>query len=306
MLNYFCKRLALLLPILFSITTIVFLLIHFIPGDPTDFILGEQALETDRAWLRETLHLNQPIGEQYLAFWRDLGRGEFGHSLFDRRPVMTHIAERYGATLGLAFGALFVAVLLGVPLGIVAALRQYRWTDSVTMLASLLAVSIPNFWLGPLLILLFSVKLGWLPVAGLDNFASFILPCATLGAAMAAILSRMTRSSMLEVLQKKYILTARAKGLSERRVILKHALKNALNPVITIVGLQVGTLLAGAVITEKVFNWPGLGSLLIESIQRRDYPVVQGCVLVIAFSYVVINALTDFCYRLFDPKVRLG
>lgn len=295
-----------LLPILFVVSTIVFFLVHLIPGDPVDFILGEQALAVDREALRHELKLDLPLPHQYQAFMKGLTAGDWGKSLLDERPVLQHLKERYLSTVVLAASALFVSLALAIPLGIFAALKKYSIYDSAAMFFSLLGISMPNFWLGPLMILLFSIQLGWLPVAGREGLSSLILPACTLGAAMAAILSRMTRASMLEVLHKEYVLTARAKGLPERKVIWKHALKNALNPVITIVGLQLGALLAGAIVTEKIFNWPGLGSLLIDSIQRRDYPVVQGCVLVIAFGYVFINTLTDCLYRWVDPRVRLN
>lgn len=306
MISYLLRRLGMLLPILFVVSTIVFFLIHLIPGDPVDFILGEQALAVDREALRHELRLDLPLREQYPSFMKGLATGNWGKSLLDERAVLQHLREHYLATVELAAAALFVSLALAIPIGIFAALKKYSLYDSGAMFFSLLAISMPNFWLGPLMILLFSIQLGWLPVAGREGLMSLILPSCTLGAAMAAILSRMTRASMLEVLGKEYLLTARAKGLPERKVVWKHALKNALNPVITIVGLQLGALLAGAIVTEKIFNWPGLGSLLIDSIQRRDYPVVQGCVLVIAFGYVFINTLTDCLYRWVDPRVRLG
>lgn len=306
MFPYLAKRIALLIPILFVVVTIVFFFIHMIPGDPVDFILGEQAESADKAALRSELRLDLPLGSQYLKFLGGIAKLDWGDSIFDRRPVLAHIRERYGATVELALAALAVSLLIAIPAGVFASLKKYSFWDSGTMFFSLLGVSMPNFWLGPLMILLFSIWLGWLPVAGRGGLASLVLPAFTLGAAMSAMLSRMTRASMLEVLEKEYVTTARAKGLKESRVILKHALRNALNPVVTIVGLQMGTLLAGAVVTEKIFNWPGLGSLLIESIQRRDYAVVQGCVLVIALGYVAINTLTDCLYRVVDPRVRLG
>lgn len=305
-MRYLLKRLLLLVPILFAIGTIVFFLLHMVPGDPIDLMLGEQALPLQRNILQKELGLDQPLASQYFSFWKNVSVGNWGTSIFDRRPVLEHIREHYGATLQLALGGMFVAVCVGLPLGIFAALKKYSVYDSLAMLFSLVGISVPNFWLGALLILYFGVYLGLLPVAGRESFSSLILPSLTLGMALASILSRMTRASMLEVLDKEYVMVARAKGLLERQVILKHALKNALNPVVTIIGLQVGTLLAGAIITEKIFDWPGLGTLLIESIQRRDYPVVQGCVLLIAFGYVLINTLTDFVYRFLDPRVRLG
>lgn len=305
MIRYFFKRFALLVPILLAVVTVVFILIHLVPGDPVDFILGEQALPADRSAMRHELRLDRPLWEQYGLYLSGVVSGDWGRSLIDRRPVLRAIGERALPTLELAGAALAISLALALPLGIFAALKKGSALDSGAMFFSLLGISIPNFWLGPLLILLFAVEWPLLPVGGRDGPASLILPAVTLGTALAAILSRMIRSSMLEVLQKEYVTAARAKGLSEKRVVLKHALKNALNPVITIVGLQLGTLLAGAVVTEKIFNWPGLGTLLIDSIQQRDYPLVQGCVLVMAFGYVAVNALTDGFYRLADPRVRL-
>lgn len=299
------RRLFLVLPVLFVVATLVFFLIHLVPGDPVDLILGEAAPMSDRLALRHDLRLDLPMAEQYVLFLRGVVTGDWGVSLFDRVSVLGHIGERYLPTVVLSVAALFVALAMALPLGLFSALRKYSLYDSASMFFALLGISMPNFWLGPLLILLFSIHWGWLPVSGMDSLSSLVLPALTMGTALAAILARMIRSSMLDVLQADYIRTARAKGLDEKRVILKHALRNALNPVITIVGLQIGALLAGAVVTEKIFAWPGLGSLLLESIQRRDYPLVQGCVLVIAGGYVLVNALTDLLYRVADPRVRL-
>src|SRR3989338_1489610 len=305
MKRYFFKRFFMLIPILFCVSSLVFFLLHAIPGDPVDFILGEQALPTEREMIRQDLGLDKPILSQYKSYMSGIVHGEWGNSLFDRRKVLAHIEDGYGATVQLALLAMFFAIFLAIPVGVFAALQKYSIRDNLAMFVSLIGISIPNFWLGPLLILLFSVHLGWLPVAGRESFWGIVLPSITLGTAMSALLSRITRASMLEVLEKEYVNTARAKGLSEWRVIWKHALRNALNPVVTIVGLQVGTLLAGAIVTEKIFSWPGIGSLLIESIMRRDYPLVQGCILVIAFTYVAVNMLTDCVYRLVDPRIRL-
>jgi len=225
--------------------------------------------------------------------------------LFDRRPVLTQLKERFSATALLAFTAMFIAVLVAIPMGVLAAVKRNSFWDSASMFIALVGISVPNFWLGPVLILLFSVYIGILPIAGGGSLSSIILPSITLGAALAAMLSRMTRASMIEEIKSEYITTARAKGISERKIIFKHAFKNALNPIITIVGLQVGALLAGTVITEKIFSWPGIGSLLMDSIGRRDYPVVEGCILLISFSYVIINMSVDLLYRFFDPRVKL-
>jgi peptide/nickel transport system permease protein len=305
MVRYLLKRLLMLIPVLWAVSTIVFFLIHAIPGDPTDLILGERALAVDRATLARQLHLDEPVAVQYGRFLRGMAVGNWGASVFDDRPVLERIRERSGATLLLACCAMGIAVAIAIPAGVAAAVRRGTLWDQAAMLAALVGISVPNFWLGPILILLFSVHLGWLPISGRESAASIVLPAVTLGAALAAMLSRMTRASMLEEIRRDYVVTARAKGLSERRVIFRHALRNALNPVITIVGLQVGTLLAGAIITEKVFNWPGLGTLLLDAIHRRDYPLVQGCILVISFAYVIVNMITDCLYRAADPRVRL-
>jgi len=232
--------------------------------------------------------------------------GDLGQSLTYRQAVTSLILDRYPATLELAFAALGISLLLALPAGILSGVRQYSALDHATMLLAFLGVSMPNFWLGPLLILLFSVRLGWFPVSGAGGVEHLVLPALTLGTSMAAIVARMTRSSVLEELREDYVVTARAKGLSESAVILKHVLRNALLPVVTVVGLQFGALLAGAVITETIFSWPGLGSLLIQSVQTRDYPLVQGCVLVIALSYVAVNLLTDVLVLLVDPRIQYG
>lgn len=303
--KYLRRRILWVIPVLFAVSTIVFFLIHIIPGDPVDLIIGEQALPADRAQLAHDLKLDQPLALQYTDFLKGIATGNWGKSIFDDTPVLELIKDRYGATLLLACSAMFVALLIAIPAGVFAAVKRGSIWDSITMLVALVGISIPNFWLGPVLILIFSVNLGILPISGHDSWTSLVLPAITLGAALAAMLSRMTRSSMIEEIKSEYITTARAKGLSEGRVIFKHAFKNALNPIVTIVGLQVGTLLAGTIITEKIFSWPGIGMLLMDSIGRRDYPVVEGCVLVISFAYVIINTAVDCLYKAFDPRVRL-
>ncbi|PIU54681.1 MAG: glutathione ABC transporter permease GsiC [Deltaproteobacteria bacterium CG07_land_8_20_14_0_80_38_7] len=305
MQTYLSKRLIMIIPILLSVATIVFFLIHVIPGDPVDLIVGEQALTTDKARIASELNLDKPVIVQYGIFLKGLVTGDWGRSLFDRRPVLTQLKERFSATALLAFTAMFIAVLVAIPMGVLAAVKRNSFWDSASMFIALVGISVPNFWLGPVLILLFSVYIGILPIAGGGSLSSIILPSITLGAALAAMLSRMTRASMIEEIKSEYITTARAKGISERKIIFKHAFKNALNPIITIVGLQVGALLAGTVITEKIFSWPGIGSLLMDSIGRRDYPVVEGCILLISFSYVIINMSVDLLYRFFDPRVKL-
>jgi peptide/nickel transport system permease protein len=276
-----------------------------IPGDPVEVMLGETAQQADKERLRQELGLNQPLYVQYGRFMTGIVQGDLGGSYFYRRPVVQVIAERVPATVELALAAFIVAGLIAIPLGIIAALREGTVVDNAAVLFSLVGVSLPNFWLGPLLIILFSIKLGWLPVSGKAGVASLVLPAITLGAAFAAILSRMTRASLLERLGEDYLMVARAKGLPEWKVILKHALRNALIPIITVMGLQIGALLSGAIITENVFSWPGIGTLLINAIEARDYPLVQGCILFISLSYVFVNLLTDLFYGWADPRIRL-
>lgn len=300
------RRLLSTAGVVLGVAILVFLLIHLIPGDPVDVMLGESAQQADRAALRTALGLDQPIPVQLLEHLKGLARLDLGRSLHSQRPITELVAERLPATIELALAALLVTLLLALPLGLLAAARHNTVWDQGAMAFSLLGVSIPNFWMGPLLILVFSLGLGWFPVSGREGAGAVVLPALTLGTALAAILARMIRSSVLEVLGEDFIRTAHAKGLSRRRVLIKHALPNALLPVITILGLQLGALLAGAVITETVFSWPGIGLLTIEAIQTRDYPVVQACVLLIALTYVVINALTDLLYSVIDPRIRVG
>ena len=300
------SRLASAAVVIFGVLCLVFFLIHLVPGDPVEVMLGESARPADREALRVSLGLDQPLLTQFSQYLSNVVQLDLGTSLHSKRPIVDILAERLPATLELATAALFVAILIAFPLGVMAAVRKDTGWDHGAMAVSLIGVSIPNFLMGPLLILFFAVSLGWFPVSGREGFSSLILPAITLGTAMAAILSRMVRATLLEVLDEDYIRTARAKGLSPRIVIWRHALRNALLPVITLLGLQLGALLAGAVITEAVFSWPGIGQLIIEAIQGRDYPVVQACVLLIALTYVLVNTLTDLAYGWFDPRVRLG
>jgi len=306
MLSYLAQRLAGAVLVVFGVISIVFLLIHLIPGDPIEIMLGEAASATDREALRVALGLDQPVLLQFTHYLHGLLQFDLGTSLQSRRPVTDLLLERLPATLLLAGVTLAVTLTLALPLGMLAAVRRGSGWDGGAMAFSMLGVSIPNFWLGPLLILVFSLWLGWFPVSGREGAGSVVLPALTLGTGLAAVLSRMVRSSMLEVLGEDYIRTARAKGLPPHRVILHHGLRNALLPVITLLGLQLGALLAGAVITETVFSWPGIGLLTIEAIQSRDYPVVQACVLLISVSYVLVNLLTDIAYAWADPRIRLG
>jgi len=302
----FSVRVGSALIVVLGVCTLVFLLLHLVPGDPVDAMLGESARPADRAALRASLGLDQPLLEQYTRYLVGLARLDLGQSFQDQRPVSAVLAERLPATLQLAAAALLLALVLAIPLGVLAAKHRGGPIDGAAMGFSLLGISLPNFWLGPLLILVFSLWLGWTPVSGNDGALSLVLPAITLGTGLAAVLARMVRASVLEVLGEDYIRTARAKGLSEAAVLRRHALRNAWLPVLTLVGLQLGGVLGGAVITETVFAWPGVGSLLVESIQSRDYPVVQGCVLLISVLYVLVNALTDLAYARVDPRIRLG
>ena len=304
MFSLLLTRLVSALVVVLGVCTLVFLLIHLVPGDPVEAMLGENAQVADREALRQALGLDRPLGEQYLAYLQRLARLDLGLSFQDRRPVAAILGERLPATLELTLAALGLALLLALPLGVLAARHRGSPLDSGAMGLSLVGISIPNFWLGPLLILVFSLWLGWTPVSGREGPASLILPALTLGTGMAAILARMVRGSILEVLGEDYVRTARAKGLSERRVLWGHALRNAWLPILTLIGLQLGGLLGGAVITETVFAWPGVGSLLVEAIQSRDYPVVQACVLLVSLSYVLVNTLTDLVYGWVDPRIH--
>ena len=302
---YLLKRLAGALGIVLGVALLTALLIHLVPGDPVELMLGESATAGDRAALRARLGLDRPLHQQLLGQLGRLARLDLGDSLYSRRPVSAVVAERLPATVELAVAALAVAAAVALPLGILAARNRGGLADSAAMGVALLGLSIPSFWLGPLLILLFSVVLGWTPVSGREGLASLVLPALTLGTGMAAVLARMLRSSLLETLSEDFVRTARAKGLSPAAVLRRHALRNAALPVVTVFGMQAGALFAGAVITETVFAWPGVGSLLVEAIQRRDFPVVQGCVLLISTTYVLVNAGTDLAYAWLDPRVRV-
>jgi peptide/nickel transport system permease protein len=305
MLSFLVKRLLHLIPVLWGVGTVVFLLLHLVPGDPVEIMLGENALPASKEALRASLHLDRPLGEQYLSFWSGVLHGDLGQSFLSKKPVAELIAERVPATFSLAAIALLWAVLIAIPLGVAAAARRGSLLDRGALLFSILGVSMPSFWVGPLLMLLFAVRLGWFPVSELEGPSSYVLPSFALGLGLSAILCRMTRAVTADVLQQDYITTARSKGLSSRSIYLKHALKNALIPVITLLGLQLGGLLAGAVITETIFDWPGIGELVFRGIQSRDFPLVQGCVLVIATTYVLANTLADIGYALVNPRVDL-
>lgn len=298
------SRLLGFITVIFGVLILTFLLIHLVPGDPVEVMLGESASMADREALREQLGLNQPLITQFGIYLNKLAHGDLGQSIHTKTPIAELFKTRYPASIQLALLSMLIGLLVGVPLGVYAALKAGHWQDVVVTVVSVRLSAMPVFWLGPILMLVFAVWLGWLPVSGMDEPAAIILPALTLGFGLSAILTRMTRTSLLEVLNEDFIRTARAKGLSERTVIVRHALRAALLPIVTIVGLQMGSLLAGTVITETIFSWNGIGRLLVESIEKRDYPVTQACVLAVALSYVVINFLTDIAYRLVDPRMR--
>jgi peptide/nickel transport system permease protein len=302
--GYILRRLLQAIPIALIVATLVFSLIHMIPGDPIEIMLGDGAQAADVAALRERLGLDRPLLEQYTDFLTGLFRWDLGTSIASGRPVTEVIVEPYPATLELAFAGMVVAILIALPMGVAAALNRDGAVDHGSRFFALLGVSIPNFWLGPVLILVFSIYLGLLPVSGRGSLAHLVLPAVTLGTALAGLLTRMVRSSLAEELHKPYLVTARAKGIGRRTVIVRHALTNALIPVVTVIGLQFGALLTGTIITETIFSWPGLGRLLIQSIRARDYPLVQAGVLIIALTYVLVNLLTDLVYAWLDPRIR--
>jgi peptide/nickel transport system permease protein len=304
-LNYLIKRLISAVFVLFGISTLVFLLIHLVPGDPVEVMLGETARPADREALRHALGLDLPVLQQWWEYLKGIAHFDLGKSLHSKQVVTQLLLDRLPATAILSIASLSIAIVMALPLGILAAVYKDSIWDRLAMVTAMFGVSIPNFVMGPLLILIFALWLNWVPVSGKEGLSSLILPALTLGSALAAILSRMVRASMLEVLQEDYIRAARARGLSEFRVLGLHALRNAALPVITILGMQLGALLAGAVITETIFSWPGIGQLMIDSIQKRDYPVVQGCVLLISFTYVLVNLMTDVTYTALDPRLKL-
>jgi len=302
--QYTLRRVLIAFPSILGVMIIVFAMVRLAPGDPALLLAGEFATTETIELIRERLGLNRSLPEQFVRFVGGVARGDLGRSTRSNRLVTADLADFFPNTIELALGAIFVALLLGIPAGIIAALRPNSPIDLAVMIGALIGVSMPVFWFGLLAILIFSVELGWFPVAGRGSLRHLVLPAITLGISSMAIIARMTRSSMLEVLNQDYIRTARAKGLFDRGVVLKHALRNALVPVVTVVGLQFGALLAGAVITETVFTWPGIGRLLVESIRARDYPVVQGAVLLIATTFIVVNLVVDLVYGFIDPRIR--
>jgi peptide/nickel transport system permease protein len=302
--RFLFRRLLLTIPVLVGVATLVFSLIHLVPGDPVQAMLGESASPQDVAQLRTKLGLDRPLYRQYISFAGGVVRGDLGTSLRTNQPVTSVILERMPATLELAVAAMAVAIALALPLGIIAAVRKGTRVDHAATTLALVGISMPTFWLGPLLAIVFSVWLGWFPVSGRGTFANLVLPAVTLGAPLAAILARMTRASVLEELRELYVMAARARGVSEARAILAHAFRNSLIPIVTVIGLQFGSVLTGAVITETIFAWPGVGRLLVQSISARDYPAVQGCILLIAVTYVSMNLVIDVLYGVLDPRIR--
>lgn len=305
MIGYFVRRVLLAVPVLLGVATLVFSLIHLVPGDPAQAMMGEGASQADVDALRKTLGLDQPLLTQYATFLRHAVTGDLGRSFRTGQPVTAMIVERVPATAELAIAAMLIAVIVAIPLGAIAAVKRDTAVDYGAMTFALAGVSIPNFWLGPLLAIVFAVELGWLPVSGRGTLAHLVLPAVSLGLALAAILARMTRASMLDELSELYIRAARARGVSRARAITAHALRNSMVPLLTIIALQFGAVLTGAVITETIFAWPGIGRLLIQSIGFRDYPMVQGCILLIAVTYVTVNLITDLLYGVLDPRIRL-
>ena len=303
-LHFLLRRLLLTIPVLLGVATLVFSPIHLVPGDPVQTMLGESAAPQEIARVRAQLGLDRPLYVQYWTFLKGVGQGDLGVSLRTNEPVARAIADRMPATIELAVAAMCLAILVAIPLGIVAAVGAGTIVDYAATTLALAGISIPNFWLGPLLAIVFAVTLGWLPVSGNDTLAHLVLPAITLGAPLGAVLARMTRASVIEELRELYVLAARARGVSRARAVLRHAFRNSLIPIVTVLGLQMGAVLTGAVITETIFAWPGVGRLLIQSINFRDYPLVQGCILLIAVTYVAMNLLTDLAYGLLDPRIR--
>lgn len=302
--RYIFRRVLLLFPVMLGVSFVVFTIMFFTPGDPASILLGERAPEEEVQALREQMGLDDPFFVQYGRFLFNALQGDLGRSLTTRRPAAIELFARFPATLQLAAAGVFIAVLIGVPIGIISATRQYSLFDGASMVIALLGVSMPNFWQGIMMVLLFAIYLNWFPSSGYGTIAHLIMPSLTIGTSSAATITRMTRSSMLEVIRQDYIRTARAKGLSERVVITRHALKNALIPIVTVVGLQFGFLLGGAVLTETIFSWPGVGRLMVDAIRQRDYPVVQGGVLLLALTFSVVNLLVDVFYAYIDPRIK--
>jgi peptide/nickel transport system permease protein len=306
LIHYLLRRLLALIPVALGVVTLTFALIHLVPGDPVIAMLGDYAAPVDVAQMRHALELDQPLWRQYLSFLGGLAHGDLGESISQHEAVARLIRERFPATLELALAGMTVALMLALPLGLIAGANPGGVGDTAAMLFAILGISVPHIYLGPLVMILFSLDLGWLPLTGRGGLSHLVLPALTLGTALAAIVARMLRQSLIEVRHADYMRTARSKGLSATAALIRHGLRNALTPVITLLGLEAGGLLTGSIVTEMIFSWPGLGRLLISAISARDFPLVEGCVLVFAMSYVVVNLLTDLLYRAADPRVRFG
>ena len=304
MLQYFIKRLLGLVPTLAIVGALVFLFVHLLPGDPARLAAGPDATPETVALVRQDLGLDKPLPEQFLRFVGGVVHGDFGRSLRTKRPVSTEIAERFAPTFWLTAVAMAWSVVVGMAIGVLSAIWRNRWPDRLGMAIAVSGISFPAFALGMLLMQIFAVQLHWLPTVGADSWRHYILPSLTLGAAVAAIMARFTRSSFVDILQEDYVRTARAKGLPESRVIMKHGLRNALIPVVTMMGLQFGFLLGGSIVVEVVFNWPGMGRLLVDAVDQRDYPVIQGLVLLFSLEFVLINLIVDLLYGVINPAIR--
>ena len=314
MRRYLARRLLLLVPVLAGVSIVIFMVLHLSPGDPVEIMLGSQATQDDRDRLRRDLGLDQPLPVQYAHWLGQVVRGDLGRSLWMKRPVLAEVLGRFKATLVLTGTALVLSTVAGIALGVASASRPHSVLDRTSTVASLFGASMPSFWLGIVLMVVFALRLGWLPASGMyapydggdlrDLLAHLALPAVTLAAASVTIVARLTRAAMLETLGQDYIRTARAKGVMERAVVLRHGLKNALIPIVTVVGVQAGYLLGGAVLTETVFAWPGVGTLMVQGILARDFPLVQGCVLVVALSFVLVNLAVDLLYAWLDPRIR--
>jgi glutathione transport system permease protein len=304
MLNYILKRLLGLLPTLLIVAGLVFLFVHLLPGDPARLAAGPEADAETVQIIRKDLGLDLPMHEQFWRFISNAVQGDFGHSLRSKRPVSTEIAERFMPTFWLTVAAMGWSVLLGLVIGTLSAVWRNRWPDRLGMTLAITGISFPSFALGMLLMQMFSVQLGWLPTVGADTWRHYILPSLTLGAGVAAVMARFTRSSFIDILKEDYVRTARAKGLSEGVVVVKHSLRNALIPVVTMMGLQFGFLLGGSIVVEKVFNWPGMGRLLVDAVEMRDYPVIQAEVLLFSLEFILINLVVDVLYAVINPTIR--
>jgi peptide/nickel transport system permease protein len=303
-LRYVFKRNVMLVPVLFGVTFLVFAIISLTPGDVAAMMLGQGATNESVAALRLEMGLDDPLIVQYGRYLGDLLRGDMGTSYATRKPVAEEIMSRFPNTLRLAFFSILVSIGISIPIGIISAVRQYSLLDNFGMVFALIGISMPSFWLGLILIIVFALTLGWFPSGGADQVKSIVLPALTLGVASTASIARTTRSSMLEVIRQDFIRTAKAKGLGNMVVILKHALKNALIPTLTVIGLEFGELLGGAILTETVFSWPGIGRLMVESIQRKDTPMVLGCIIVFSVAFSVVNLLIDILYAFIDPRIK--